>query len=181
MVPLSDDESGPGLSATSGTAFGALALTWPSNPGYMAATLVHEFQHSKLSALLDLVPLYDKTAQDVYFAAWKPEPRPFGGLLQGSFAFLAVSEFWWQLYQAGDSFAEVQFATLRLQVDDVVKTLEGAPHLYEAGRVFITKMRRALDDQLAVPVGPEAAEQARQTLRDARNTWEQRRNAASSR
>jgi HEXXH motif-containing protein len=182
VVPLSTDDAGPGLSATSGTAYGALALTIPSKPEHLAATLVHEFQHSKLSALLDLVPLYDKAARDVYFAAWKPEPRPFGGLLQGSYAFLAVSEFWLRLFEAGDApMAEMYFAELRLQVDNVVRTLEDEPHLNEAGRIFVAQMRRVLDKQLDVQVSPEVAQRAKRTLDETRHQWEQRRQQTSSR
>ena len=35
-----------------------------------AVTLVHEFQHSKLSAVLDIVPLYDNGSGRTFFAPW---------------------------------------------------------------------------------------------------------------
>jgi uncharacterized protein len=181
MVPLSSADAEPGLSATSGTAYGALALTIPKQPSHLAATLVHEFQHSKLSALLDLVPLYDKGARDEYFAAWKTEPRPFGGLLQGSFAFLAVSEFWMRLYEAGEEpAAERYFAELRSQVEDVINTLQREPHLNEAGRTFVVQMRSVLDRQLAVPVTAKVDEAAKRTLHEVRQKWELRKNQGGS-
>ena len=51
-------------------------------------TLVHEFQHSKLSAMLDLVPLTDPDDHGRYFAPWRVDPRPLAGLLQGVYAFV---------------------------------------------------------------------------------------------
>ena len=58
-----------------------------------AETLVHETQHLKLCALLDLVTLARPDDGRRYYAPWRPDPRPAGGLLQGAYAFLGVSGF----------------------------------------------------------------------------------------
>jgi HEXXH motif-containing protein len=57
-------------------------------------TLVHEIQHLKLRALLDLITLTLPDDGSRYYAPWRPDPRPVSGLLQGAYAFLAVSVFW---------------------------------------------------------------------------------------
>ena len=55
-------------------AFGAFGLTRPASAADFAVTLVHEFQHSKLSALLDLVPLYDRGATRAVLRAVADRP-----------------------------------------------------------------------------------------------------------
>ena len=60
-----------------------------------AETLVHETQHLKLCALLDLVPLTRPTMTgSVITRRGVPTRRPASGLLQGAYAFLGVSGFW---------------------------------------------------------------------------------------
>ncbi len=119
LVPLADDEGDPGLSATSRDAFGGLALNRPRDPAALAATLVHEFQHSKLSALLDLFPLYRSTGR-LYHAPWRKDPRPVGALMQGAYAFLGVADVWRALSEVrdhdSDGFAESLFAEMYEQV-----------------------------------------------------------------
>ncbi|MEU8080303.1 HEXXH motif domain-containing protein [Catellatospora citrea] len=173
LVPLSPSHAGPGLSATARTAFAAMALTLPEHPSHMAVTLVHEFQHSKLSALLDLIPLYDTAATDRYFAPWRRDPRPVGGLLQGAYAFLAVTGMWARLRDAdcGTTGPLRHFAELRLQVDEVLATLAGVPHLNDDGRTFVGMLRAELDRLLAIPVESHTERAARAHLEQTRAQW----------
>ena len=48
-----------------------LFQVYPSTAAEFAVTLVHEFQHSKLSAMLDLKPLIDPADDRRYFAPWQ--------------------------------------------------------------------------------------------------------------
>jgi HEXXH motif-containing protein len=173
LVPLSTAHSEPGLSATSGTAFGALGLTRPEQPEHLAATLVHEFQHSKLSAFLDLVPLYDVKSTDLYFAPWRPDPRPIGGLLQGAYAFLAVCDLWRRLSgQAGlATDAERHFAELREQLRVVLDTLDRSPHLNDDGRKFVSGMKKTHAALVEVDVPRSTVEAARSALDKTLANW----------
>ena len=50
----------------------------------LAAALVHEVQHSKLNAVIDIVPLVRPgVGHRRYYAPWRDDPRPPAGLLQG--------------------------------------------------------------------------------------------------
>ncbi|WP_405873659.1 aKG-HExxH-type peptide beta-hydroxylase [Streptomyces sp. NBC_00005] len=93
MVPLPAPARGV-ASATSRHAFGTVLASWPASPERLALTLLHEFQHSKLSALTDLVPLYEPGGPACLYAPWRPDPRPPGGLLQGIYAHLGDLAFW---------------------------------------------------------------------------------------
>lgn len=143
---------GSGVSHCSGTrreAFGAVLSSTPQTPGYLAATLVHELQHAKLGALADLVPLHTSGAQRRYWAPWRPDPRPFDGLLQGAYSHLALAEYW-QLFALGAKDpaerdkAWAEHSRCREQVGAAMPALAGSQSLTPEGRVFVNAMVRQL-------------------------------------
>jgi HEXXH motif-containing protein len=176
LVPLVDDGTGAARSGTVRDAFGALGLTRPASAVDLAITLVHEFQHSKLSGLLDLCPLYEPDGRERHFAPWRLDPRPTGGLIQGVYAFLGVAELWRRLRRTADlrDRAEREFAELREQVHAGLVALECSAELTAAGRRFTAGMRAALDDLLAEPLPPAAARDARAVLEQRRRAWRER-------
>ena len=95
IVPVAEADDVDLVSVTSPAAFGAIATSWSPDPVDLAEMLIHEYQHLKLSALLDVVPLISQGGgQALGYAAWRPDPRPASGLLQGMYAHLAVARFW---------------------------------------------------------------------------------------
>jgi HEXXH motif-containing protein len=134
VVPLAGD--GIGRSITHEDAFGALALRPGADAALLASMLVHEFQHSKLNALHGLVPLFDGSDPRSYYAPWRTDARPIGGLLHGVYAFTAVAG-WWRALRRDRSWepaATWQFALLRLQVWRALEELATADGLTVAGR-----------------------------------------------
>lgn len=178
LVPLATFESGPARSATVRDAFGSFGLTPPESHVELAIAMVHEFQHSKLSALLDLVPLHGPSGSETYFAPWRRDPRPLGGLFQGVYAFLAIADLWCALRDepALRSASERGLARIRQQVRAGMAELTGSGKLTAAGERFTAGMRRRLDALDAVPVSAEVAADARETLRRNHEEW-RRRNA----
>lgn len=86
-------------SSTAGDAFGGVTASRPDDVAQLAATLVHEFQHTKLGGLMHLESLCEETPdpappEALFYAPWRDDPRPLGGLLQGIYAFLGVTRFW---------------------------------------------------------------------------------------
>jgi HEXXH motif-containing protein len=148
-----------GLVATSSAAaFGAFCLTPPASAAALAETVVHELQHSKLNALLDLVPLQKPGADRLCYAPWRRDPRPLGGLLHGIYAFTGVAEFWrarWSRTQAPQAaFMAVQH---REQVRAALTWLGAAPELTDLGTRFLaaaTARLAACDD---IPVADDVA------------------------
>jgi uncharacterized protein len=179
IVPLQGGGNGTARSATARDAFGAVGLTRPGSPAELAITLVHELQHSKLNALLALVPLYvpdDRT----YFAPWRPDPRPIGGLLHGVYAFLAVADLLNGLRAepSHEASMEKQFSMVREQLRSALESLLDAPSLTSDGRRFVTGMRTRFEllDAVAVPRG--AVETARRDLERTRARWCERNGRA---
>jgi HEXXH motif-containing protein len=175
LVPLADAGVERGVSATSVDAFGATALSPPVVPSALAVALVHEFQHSKLSALLDMVPLYDRGRQVLLYAPWRDDPRPIGGLLQGAYAYVGVTAFWRAQRHVADereaTFAHFEFARWREQSARAVDVLAGSGALTPAGERFVTGMGAALAGWQAEPVPPDPVAAARDAATDHWLAW----------
>lgn len=83
IVPLLPDRAGSNVAATSPSVFGAIATSLPSDDLTLAETLVHEFQHLKLCAILDLLPLVESGKGRLSYAPWRDDPRPARGCCMG--------------------------------------------------------------------------------------------------
>ncbi|MEV3968796.1 HEXXH motif domain-containing protein [Streptomyces sp. NPDC050698] len=164
------------VSATSGDSFGAMVIARPSCGTALAETLVHEFQHSKLAALLHLFPLLDDDREERYYAPWRPDPRHLTGLLHGAYAFTGVAGFWRdRLAVARDARAAdtagYHFALRRLQSRLVVRTLLTEGRLTPQGRVLVTGLARTLDGWLREPVPYAVLTRARTAAALHRTEW----------
>jgi uncharacterized protein len=91
VVPLRSARVGM-QSATSRSAFGAVAITLPTNPAGIEEMLVHEFQHAKLFGLSDLYEFTDKACTLLLRVPWRDDPRPIDGVLHGTYAHLALAQ-----------------------------------------------------------------------------------------
>jgi uncharacterized protein len=172
VVPLVT-EDGVARSGTARDAFGTLGLSRPQSAGELAVTLVHEFQHSKLGVLLDVVPLYTSGGAERYFAPWRTDPRPIGGLIQGVYAFLAVADTWRALRSASglEESATSEFAFVREQVAVGLAALEGSAELTLKGREFTAGLRKAMDRLNAEQVPASAMAAAVVRLNRRRRAW----------
>ncbi|MFD7766817.1 HEXXH motif domain-containing protein [Streptomyces sp. NPDC059787] len=146
------------VSASSGDSYGAMVIARPSSPLALAEALVHEFQHSKLAALIHLFPLLDDDREERYYAPWRPDPRHLTGLLHGAYAFTGVAGFWRDRLSDPEhaDTAAYHFALRRTQSRLAVRTLLTSGRLTETGHALVTGLARTLDGWLREPV-PEAA------------------------
>jgi HEXXH motif-containing protein len=176
VVPLRNDEQGSARSGTARDSVGALGLTRPQSPEDFTITIIHEYQHSKLSAVLDLMPLYAPGGKELHFAPWRVDARPTAGLIQGVYAFLGVAEAWNALRAAPgiEHTATCQFAIVREQVRTGLAALEGSTELTAAGRHFTAGMREAFTPLLDAPVPEEALEEGRAALSKRWSAWRTR-------
>jgi uncharacterized protein len=173
LVPLVQTDPRSARSATIRHAFGVFGLTRPPTPADFAVTMVHEFQHSKLSATLDLTPLTDPADTGRYFAPWRTDPRPLAGLLQGVYAFAGVADTWRAL-RGTVRVAEARFAEARLQVDRGLTAIEESGALTADGAALVAALRRTTDAFLAEPVPASVARAAEDSLARTRQAWEER-------
>ena len=178
VVPQVSGEPGRSVSATSTDAFGSIAMSRPADEAALAVTLIHEFQHGKLSALLDLVPLYEIRSGARYYAPWRDDPRPLGGLLQGTYAFLGVTDFWRvhrnAVSAASADLASFEFARWREQTARAADELAGSAELTSAGLHFIDGLRATLRAWAIEQVPAALADQARDSAADHRARWRAR-------
>ncbi|MFE9421994.1 HEXXH motif-containing putative peptide modification protein [Kitasatospora sp. NPDC006697] len=177
ISPLPATERYRPRSASAGDAFGGLLASEPDDPVQFAATLVHEFQHIKLSALDHLAPLHAErpAREELFYAPWRDDPRPFGGLLQGVYAFLGVTRFWRAHRRGGGpaaGLAQFEFALWRRQVWRTLDLLTGRPELLTPlGRDFLDGLRQRCTPWQGEPVPAEQLRAAGQAAADHRARW----------
>jgi uncharacterized protein len=173
LVPLSQTDDRSARSATIRHAFGVFGLTRPPSPAEFAVTLVHEFQHSKLSAMLDLTPMTDPADHGRYFAPWRTDPRPLSGLLQGVYAFVGVADTWRALRDVDgiSELATTRFAEARLQVDRGLASVERSGALLPSGEMLAAGLRRATDLMLAEPLPSAVTKTAEESLAQTHQRW----------
>ncbi|MCX5109410.1 HEXXH motif-containing putative peptide modification protein [Streptomyces sp. NBC_00378] len=186
LVPLGpppgSGPAGEGTAHCSGTrreAFGAVLSSRPATPAYFASTLVHELQHTKLSALCALLPLHHEDATPRHFAPWRSDPRPFDGLLQGAYSHIALADYWQRFALSARrvthrDLAWAEHARCREQVGAVLPVLAGSAELTREGRVLVNEMialYHRLDD-CPPPAGHLARAEA--YVATAKVIWQQR-------
>ncbi|WP_425558083.1 FxsB family cyclophane-forming radical SAM/SPASM peptide maturase [Cryptosporangium japonicum] len=148
ITPLEPDPGGRSVSGTARTGFGAIGVALPSEPAQLALLLLHEFQHVKMGALLDLLDLLHPMADPPRFTvAWRPDPRPVEGVLQGAYAHLAVADFWRRRAGAGPEgqAARRKFDSHRADTADAVAVLAGSGALTTRGLQVAAAMQDTLD------------------------------------
>jgi HEXXH motif-containing protein len=165
IVPCKTPKVGH-VTITSPQVFGTVAMSRQPDRYTYAETLVHETQHLKLCALLDLVTLTQPDDGQRYYAPWRPDPRPASGLLQGAYAFLGVSGFWREQRQAAPEpevrqRAHAEFARWRDGAAAVAATLLRSGRLTSFGQTFVETMAHVLDEWLSEPVPAGALAVAR--------------------
>ncbi|MGX4731877.1 FxsB family cyclophane-forming radical SAM/SPASM peptide maturase [Kitasatospora griseola] len=181
LTPLRRGPAGRDVSAAARQAFGAVGIARPATAPTLALLIAHEFQHVKLGAVLDFHDLYDRADPRLFHAPWRPDPRPLEGLFQGTYAHLAVTEFWATRVRAYDGLrngpaqpARVQLATWRAHTVASIATLADSGALTPLGTRFTDGMRTAVEPWLTVPVGAAAETAARESAAENLAQWQAR-------
>jgi uncharacterized protein len=147
LMPMSTAPQGREISATARHAFGAIGSALPDDPATLALLIIHEFQHVKLGAVLDLYDLYDPADSRLFHVPWRDDLRPLEGLLQGTYAHVAVTDFWRARQEkAGGAAAESagqRYAFWHAHTRDAVETLAGSGSLTPLGVRFVDEMRKS--------------------------------------
>jgi HEXXH motif-containing protein len=171
ITPLPDRSPAELFSGSAPESYGGALMSRPARPVDMAAALVHEAQHAKLSALLDLVTLLRGGLEEVHYAPWRADPRPLRGILHGVYAFLGVATFWQARREGADigdaerAEADFEFALRRSQVEEGLRVLWAEGTLTDLGEHCLRGIERSLTALLKEPV-PAAAALAVEEARD---------------
>lgn len=165
-------------SMTVGDAFGGIVASEPDDAVQLAVTLVHEFQHTKMSGLFNLAPLCARDTEAfpaLFYAPWRDDPRPLAGLLQGIYAFAGVTRFWRAHRQAGDpdttALAHFEFALWRRQVWRTLLSVHRNERLTPLGLRFLELLRQRCSEWLDEPVPAESSALAELAAADHRARW----------
>jgi HEXXH motif-containing protein len=153
ITPLTGEDADDVRSATSPEAFGGVATTMPPDGVELAVVMVREFQHSKLSALEALAPL------------WRG--KPVCAVLHKIYALTAVAALWRDL-KAAESTRERatwEFAFVRAQLRRTLDGLApGDPGLTAAGRRLVARIDQTVRSLARVGVPAAVEDHARERL-----------------
>lgn len=179
LLPLANDVAGREISAAARQAFGAVAAALPASGADLALLIIHEFQHVKLGALTDMFDLCDREDQRLFFAPWREDPRPLGALLQGTYAHIAVTDYWRvrrHMETGPDALASAErFARWRMMTAEAIETLAGSGALTPLGARFVDGMRATVEPWLGERVPDAAAAAAERWAAGRREAWQRQR------
>jgi uncharacterized protein len=174
LVPLQPPERGA-VSAAARRAFGALATSTPPPGTDLALLLIHETQHMKLGAVLDLVDLYDRADTTLHHAPWRADPRPVGALLQGVYAHAGVADYWRvrRALEPGEAAraAELEFTHWLEQTRRAAGTLMRSGSLTEHGERFVARLIDTLESWRGEAIGSDIAAGASDIVRAGAVRW----------
>ncbi|MEU8549794.1 aKG-HExxH-type peptide beta-hydroxylase [Streptomyces roseoverticillatus] len=176
LVPLSGTGRGV-VSGSSAETFGCIALSPPPSTAAFAVTLAHEMQHNKFAAMLHLFDLFEAGGQELYYAPWRPDPRPLLGLFHGAYAHLGVAQFWGRRAttepdSALRAAAQTHFARWRSAARDATLDVLGSGRLTPLGERFAGRMLETLDALCRAPVPASALRHAESVARAHRTAWQ---------
>jgi uncharacterized protein len=158
IVPLVPSRSGRDVSSTARRAYGAIGAALPvrraggaeQSASALALLMIHEFQHVKLGAVLDMADLHDPHDTRLFEAPWREDPRPLEGLLQGTYAHVGVTDYWRvRRFTAPDSGerarAEAEFGRWFGHTLRATRVLAGSGSLTPLGLRFVEALRTTLE------------------------------------
>jgi uncharacterized protein len=164
ITPLAGSSASREVSATARHAFGAVGIARPRDPATLALLLIHEFQHVKLGAVLDLFQLCDPADRQRFSVPWRADRRPAEAVLQGAYAHLGVTGYWrvrrLRTTGAAAAAAGEQFARWRLHTSAAIDLLARSGALTDLGMRFAVGMRATIAPWLDEPVTAGTAPQA---------------------
>ncbi len=164
IMPLANDQPGREISAAARPAFGAVGAARPADGEVLALLLIHEFQHVKLGAVLDLFDLYVVGPGQRFYVLWRDDPRPIEPVIQGTYAHMGVTDYWRvRRHQVGGQAraeAVKQFARWRKATAEAIDTLAGSGTLTSLGQRFVARMRATVEPWLAEDLPADAITEA---------------------
>jgi hypothetical protein len=144
LVPVGYDPERH-LSASFREAIGTVYLSLHPNAMTMTEALIHEFQHNKLNALLELDDVLQNPRTELHASPVRPDPRPLHGVLLAVHAFVPVARLYERMLEAHDPLAGAP--TFEERFHDVVRiNREGLDVLRAHGRW--TPVGRGLFEEL---------------------------------
>ncbi len=134
------------MSSSAREAYGAIAVSFTTDPVRLAETVVHETAHIAFGALADLTDLTNPEDRTLTLeqVGWREDTRPVGSVLTGTHAHLALLELWRRRRQELSG-RQARAARARLrhygrQVVDALRILRGHPALTPVGARFVADM-----------------------------------------
>lgn len=140
IVPLRPEPTAQ-RSGSASQAFGAVAVALPDRPSDLDTLVVHEFQHVKMHALLEMHQLVDGDATQRLRVPWRRDARPLNAVLHGVYAHLALTH----LSEARGPAERHRYLKYRTWVRETIAALSATGSLTGDGERFVHDMLAAVE------------------------------------
>lgn len=126
-------------------AVGTVYLSLHPRPLVLMEAMVHEYQHNKLNALLNLDPLLEDGFGSLHHSPVRPDPRPLHGILLAAHALVPVVELLLRLRAQGVTDAQHASVDARIRKlvegnSEAVETLSRHARFTPAGTKVMTQI-----------------------------------------
>jgi hypothetical protein len=118
----------------------------------LAATLVHESQHYRLTTLHDVRRLCSTPSPRLFYSPWRNDPRTILGIIHGIMAFTGVADFWSR--ERTDPASELEYARHVRQLRVAHRTAARAAELTPLGAALVDALGDSIN-ALSLEAGPE--------------------------
>ncbi len=177
LIPIVPPDPTTSVSSSSPIALGLLWMSLNADIPTIAETIVHEYHHQKLNALLLVEPVIaGPTKEAIFYSPWRNDPRPLLGILHGAFAFGGVLDFYRRLAvcknptisreQVGE-----RLHLLRNQVLNALDTLRDRADFTSIGQGLYAAMRRHAQDVPQYPISLSAKHRVEERLTEHWQRW----------
>lgn len=156
---------------------GLLVLSWMSDTSVIVEALVHEYHHHKLNALLNLDPIIrGDSREEIYYSPWRDDPRPLSGILQATYVFQCVLEFWHNFLKKDipilqEKRLQQRVYTAKVQLQTALKVLKDNAEFSGIGQALIQAIEENINKfDSELPQVEQESIDAR--LKEHRQIWE---------
>ena len=145
VVPVSPAAAGRSPREMARHAFGAIALALSGSPDMLGELLVREMQYLKLTALCDLMDLFDPADTTRYHVPGEPGPLSVADALSLTYSYLAAGDLWLaRAREREDCQAHARFLECRSRAERGIGFLLNEAALTPAGVRFAWGMDAAV-------------------------------------
>lgn len=151
IVPVASPAPGRSISCAAPCFSGAI-ITSLDSPVYMAESLIHEFSHNVLYAVMDQYGILaaDCPQDAAYYSPWRQDARPLAGVLHAVYVFERVAEYYFRfLLRNPGHTCRNRYSSIVARLQLGIQTLKKFAGFNEHGMAFLERLSAGIQKHQA--------------------------------